>query len=241
MAPRSAAAGSKVQAVNGHAGPSRLPAQTLKSNKKRTADVVSDEEDEDFSMNGDGLDMSDDEEAEDAEEDDEDDEAFPELDSGSEADEADTESEDEQLDDEESGSESGYNSSDIDQMESDSTSVTSAEENGRELSVDEKLSRLVAKNTVKPNEAIGSDAKISTAKEGFGKLRPSKLVPGGYLREYDDIEAGYGSESSTEDVSLPRTSAAALGRPKQQADSAEPEYSWKHSNGMVRRSAAYRI
>jgi hypothetical protein len=46
-----------------------------------------------------------------------------------------------------------------------------------------------------------------------GKLRPSKLVKGGYRREYEDIEAGYGSESSTEDVSTrvdPAASSAYL-------------------------------
>lgn len=46
------------------------------------------------------------------------------------------------------------------------------------------------------NEGSG---KFSTAKEGVGKMVPSKLVKGGFIREYDDVEAGYGSESSTED------------------------------------------
>lgn len=219
MAPRPPVAGSsKRAATNGQAGPSRLAAPTPKITKKRPVQVESEEEDEDdFAMNGDGIDMDEDEGdvEEDADSDEDDDEAFPELDSGSEGDAEEDEegeedeaadTEDEELDDEETGSESGYNSSDIDAMDSASTSVTSAEdEDGNEISVDEKLSRLVAKNTVKPNEAIGGDEKISTAKEGFGKLKPSKLVPGGYLREYDEIEAGYGSESSTEDVSLIRT------------------------------------
>lgn len=220
MAPRSAVASSSKRqaATNGHAGPSRLATSVPKTSKKRPAQVEEEDEedDEDFAMNGAELDISDDEdvEAEDAS-DEEDDEAFPELDSGSDGegdDEEDKEEQDadseaeEELDDEESGSESGYNSSDIDALYSSSTSVTSAEdededEDGNERTVDEKLDRLVKKNTVKPDERIGTDMKISKAKEGYGKLRPSKMVPGGYLREYDDIEAGYGSESSTEDVS----------------------------------------
>jgi ribosome biogenesis protein ERB1 len=59
---------------------------------------------------------------------------------------------------------------------------------------------MIAKNSVKPDEAIGTDDKVSRAKEGVGSLVPSKLVEGGYKREYEDVEAGYGSESSTEDV-----------------------------------------
>jgi ribosome biogenesis protein ERB1 len=212
MAPRSASANGQKARNVGQAGPSRLPAQTAKPAKKRAVEEVEDEEDEDdddFELNGEGLDVSEEEDGDDeAVSEGEDEEDFPELDSGSEDEEmdeaeadnldADTE-EEEDLDDEESGSESGYNSSDIDAMYS--SAPTSPQSVGKELSVDEKLSRLVAKNTIKPDESIGTDAKISRAKEGTGKLRPSKLVPGGYLREYDDIEAGYGSESSTEDVS----------------------------------------
>lgn len=43
------------------------------------------------------------------------------------------------------------------------------------------------------------NGKLSSAKEGVGRMVKSKLVPGGWMREYDEIEAGYGSESSTED------------------------------------------
>lgn len=213
MALRSAPANGSRSRPTGQAGPSRLPAQVAQPTKKRAVEAVEeddDEDDEDFELNGEGLDMSEDEDGDDeAVSGDEDEEDFPELDSGSEDEEldeaevgdvdADTEEEEEDLDDEESGSESGYNSSDIDAMYS--SAPTSPQSVGKELSVDEKLSRLVAKNTIKPDESIGTDEKISRAKEGTGKLRPSKLVPGGYLREYDDIEAGYGSESSTEDVS----------------------------------------
>jgi ribosome biogenesis protein ERB1 len=186
-----------------------LPAQPAKSKKRAVEEVADESEDEEFEVDGAELDFGEEEDGDDeaAEDESDDDEAFPELDSGSEdgeeagdlASDADTE-EEEDLDDEESGSESGYNTSDIEAMYS--SAPTSPESTGKELSVDEKLSRMVAKNTVKPDERIGSDLKISDAKEGTGKLRPSKLVPGGYLREYDDIEAGYGSESSTEDVSF---------------------------------------
>lgn len=227
MAPRLFASSvPKGRATNGQAGPSRLPAQPSKTaNKKRPVPVVEDEESEEeqgeFEVNGEGFEISDDEDGDDeAMSDEEDDEEFPELDSGSEEGDVDEEEDDEEdvaegrerdeddseedeLDDEESGSESGYNTSDIEAMYSSSTSVSSSPraEKGKELSIDEKLSRLVAKNTVKPDESIGTDEKISRAKEGTGKLRPSKLVPGGYLREYEEIDAGYGSESSTEDVS----------------------------------------
>lgn len=210
MAPRTASGTARpAKLAHGHAGPSRLPAQPVKS-KKRTVEEVAEESDNDdeFEVDGAELDFGEEEDGDDEAADDEsdDEEEFPELDSGSEegeeaeelASDADTE-EVEDLDDEESGSEDGYNTSDIEAMYS--SAPTSPESTGKELSVDEKLSRMVAKNTVKPDERIGSDLKISDAKEGTGKLRPSKLVPGGYLREYDDIEAGYGSESSTEDVS----------------------------------------
>ena len=105
-------------------------------------------------------------------------------------------SDNEATDDEDSGSESGYNSSDIDQSES--SSSTSPSEFPH--STDEKLSRLISKNSIKPDESLGAVGKISTAKEG-GKLVRSQLVDGGFRRGYEDIEAGYGSESSTEDVS----------------------------------------
>ena len=128
----------------------------------------------------------------------------------------------EDIQDEEDGSQSGYNSSDIEAQYSSSTSLSSKAPSGRrklsgkpngastdkldklgartDLSTDEKLARMIAADTVKPDESVGDNTKISRAKEGKGVLRPSRLVPGGYRREYDDIEAGYGSESSTEDV-----------------------------------------
>lgn len=215
---------------NGRAGPSRPAASSSTSTKKRPVQKVEDEEDEDdddFVPSGGQLDLIDDE-AEESEEEAEgeegsvDEEAFPELDSGSEADLDDDEqdaldrldddeSDDEDLlVDEETGSESGYNSSDIDAMDQDdvddassSTSLSpSASSSKADLTTDEKLSKLIAKNSIKPSEEIGTDARISSAKQGHGRLRPSKLVEGGYKREYEDVEAGYGSESSTEDVSV---------------------------------------
>jgi ribosome biogenesis protein ERB1 len=191
------------------------------SSKKRAAAVEESDEEDDLLGDVDELDLSEgDDEAEDDdadEEEDEDEEDFPELDSGSEDEgveattrqlAGDESSEEELLDDEESGSESGYNSSDIDALDSassvsSSTSIPTQHSGSskKSLSVDEKLSRLIAKNSVKPDERIGSDLQISNAKSGKGALRPSKLVEGGYKREYEDVEAGYGSESSTEDVS----------------------------------------
>lgn len=234
MAPRTVAGPSSRQALpprpNG-SGPSRLPAQRR---SKRPVEVLNNEEDEedeeDLVPNGGELEMGEDEEDEDDDEldEDEDEEAFPELDSGSddgddEEDEADLEaagqaeddSDDELLDDEGTGSESGYNSSDIDALgeeddddnasiPSSSTSVQlspSSSKDNLNLSTDEKLSKMIAKHSVKPDETLGTDDQISRAKEGQGKLVRSKLVKGGYRREYDDVEAGYGSESSTEDVS----------------------------------------
>jgi ribosome biogenesis protein ERB1 len=172
--------------------------------KKRAAPppVEEDDEDEGF-LNGDTLDMSDDEMVEgESGEEEEDEEAFPELDSGS--DEGDDE--DEEEDDEEDGSESGYNSSDIERLEDEDedeedspfTTPSSSQEN---LTIDEKLSRMIAKSSSKPDEAIGTDGKISLAKDGKGRMVKSKFVEGSYIREYDEYEAGYGSESSTEDVS----------------------------------------
>ncbi|WVR05368.1 ribosome biogenesis protein ERB1 [Kwoniella sp. DSM 27419] len=220
MAPRNAAAGSSKSATAGrsNAGPSRLPATTVPKTKKRAVEEVSvGEEEDEFGASGSGIDMSDDEVPEDAEEDGEDDEdAFPEFDSelGDDDEEAlEAEGDDESdsafggddLDEEESGSESGYNSSDIDAMyddeddAGDASSATSPSSSYKDLTTDEKLSKMIAKHSVKPDEAIGTDAKISTAKEGVGRLVPSKLVEGGYKREYEEYEAGYGSESSTED------------------------------------------
>ncbi|WVW82824.1 ribosome biogenesis protein ERB1 [Kwoniella bestiolae CBS 10118] len=216
MAPRNATASSsraasssvsRLAKTNGNAGPSTL------KNKKRAVQEVSEDEDEEFGSAGSGIDMSEDEDGEEGE-DDEEEEAFPEFDS--EIEDGDAEEEDgddetgldeEELDDEESGSESGYNSSDIEAMyaegdedeEEEYSPITSPSSSHKDLSTDEKLSKLIAKNSIKPDESLGTDAKISRAKEGVGRLVPSKLVEGGYKREYEDYEAGYGSESSTED------------------------------------------
>ena len=126
-------------------------------------------------------------------------EAFPELDSGSSGDD---ESESDELLSEDDGSEEGYNSSDIEALYA-SEDDDDADDG---LGPDEKLERLIQRNTSKPSEVdpqvgLGKGGKKSQAKEGVGKLVPSKLVPGGMKREYEDYEAGYGSESSTEDVS----------------------------------------
>jgi len=187
-----------------------------RTSRKRAAESSPEIEDDEFAELEGNLEVSD--EGEDNEEGDEeeDEDEFPELDSGSELgdfeeddeeEEGDDEDEeddtdDELLDDEDDGSESGYNSSDIERMygsSPESSILASPQSGNRELSTDERLSRLIAKNTVKPDDSLGAEGKLSHAKEGKGKLRPSKLVPGGYTREYDDIEAGYGSESSTED------------------------------------------
>jgi hypothetical protein len=179
------------------------------SQKKRAVEEVEDEEDNDFAPVGE-LDLEADDEDDEELEEDEDEDEFPELDSGSElADDAmEGDSEDELLDDEETGSESGYNTSDIEDMENDSdapSSSTSAppsrSSSFKDLTSDEQLSKLIAKNTIKPDDEVGTDGRISNAKQGNGKLVRSKLVDGGFKREYDDVEAGYGSESSTEDVS----------------------------------------
>ncbi|KAK4684288.1 ribosome biogenesis protein ERB1, partial [Tremellales sp. Uapishka_1] len=174
-------------AANGHAGPSRS-AHPVLSHKKRSAPDESEPEAGEFdAAESSGLVLGDDSDEEDGdfvgEDDDSNDEAFPELDSGSE-DDGDSESE-ELLDDEESGSEEGYNSSDIDAMDEEES--------------EEKLDTMIRNATVKPLEQLGTDEQVSRAKEGTGKLVKSRLVEGGMRREYDDVEAGYGSESSTED------------------------------------------
>jgi ribosome biogenesis protein ERB1 len=109
--------------------------------------------------------------------------------------------------------EEGYNSSDIDALSSPSTSVSSRSRSSNFKAGSPTLDELIARHTVKPSESasalsgyVRSGANVdgttySAAKSGKGKLVPSKLVKGGWKREYEDIEAGYGSESSTEDVS----------------------------------------
>lgn len=213
MPPKGAVAGgsrahtTSAPLTNGHVMRS-LPADWSSNGKRRAAEEVS-EEDEDGEIDGDGLVLSEDEEA-DGEVNGggfDDEEAFPELDSGSDFDEYDERSANEEgggLEDEDSGSESGYNTSDIERRygSSPSTSIPpSPSTSTNRLPVDEKLSRMISWNTVKPDEAVGTDEKVSRAKEGSGKVVRSRLVDGGYKREYEDIEAGYGSESSTEDVS----------------------------------------
>lgn len=215
-------------ATNGKAGPSRPVASASSSgSKKRQVQQVEqeDEQEDEDDLVADGatldleMDEDDDADIEEDEAEDEEEDVFPELDSGSEGDledeagDSDQDSGDEELlDDELTGSESGYNSSDIEAMQDDDedddapSSSTSAppspSSSSANLTTDEKLSRLIAKNSIKPNEQIGTDARISNAKQGHGQLVRSKLVDGGFKREYEDVEAGYGSESSTEDVSI---------------------------------------
>ena len=109
----------------------------------------------------------------------------------------------------------GYNSSDIDALEDDDDVLTPA----TSVSSTPDLETLIKRHTSKPSEAEyqgdrsvitggraltgdgrwGTD-KFSSAKEGSGRLRASKFVEGSFVREYDEFEAGYGSESSTEEV-----------------------------------------
>lgn len=193
------------------------------TSKKRVAEPNPEPEEDEFQVNGEELDLaedgSDDDDAADEEDGAESDEdgVFPELDSGSEEDEFDEEdvghegyegeadSEDvveegESLDGE--SDDEGYNSSDIERMYGSSPSTSIALSPGsstKDLPTDEKLSHMIAKSSVKPDESIGTDAYISRAKAGNSRIVPSKYVPGGVVREYEDVEAGYGSESSTED------------------------------------------
>lgn len=118
------------------------------------------------------------------------------------------------LDDEE-----GYNSSDIDALDSDDEAVVTP---ATSVSSSKSLDALIKRHTSKPTEteyqghrsvitggrALTGDGrwgtdKYSSAKEGSGRLRESKFVEGSFVREYDEFEAGYGSESSTEEVGLP--------------------------------------
>ncbi len=65
------------------------------------------------------------------------------------------------------------------------------------------LSHLISLHTTKPDESISFDGSrmVSVAKQGVGKMVPSRFVKGKMRREYEEYEAGYGSESSTEEVS----------------------------------------
>jgi ribosome biogenesis protein ERB1 len=132
----------------------------------------------------------------------------------------DFDSSDGEFDDEDDGfdNSSGYNSSEIDALSSPpspttpSTSLPSSSTSFPPPNA--TLDELIAFHSHKPtdqdsltqyqrestNGVRGST--FSSAKQGNGKLVKSKLVKGGWKREYEDIEAGYGSESSTEDVSL---------------------------------------
>jgi ribosome biogenesis protein ERB1 len=125
------------------------------------------------------------------------------------------------LDDEE-----GYNSSDIDALDSgDDEEEDGALTPATSLGSSSDLDRLIKKHTSKPSEseylgdqethyrgslvtggrALTGDGrwgtdKFSSAKEGSGRLRKSRFVEGSWVREYEEFEAGYGSESSTEEV-----------------------------------------
>lgn len=121
----------------------------------------------------------------------------------------------------------GYNTSDIEAMEDVSDDEGDLDDNSSVASSSVApstipdsnltLDQLIARHTYKPDEnmdihvsaatggrpLVGDEksGKFSSAKEGTGRLVPSKFVKGGMTREYEDIEAGYGSESSTEEVS----------------------------------------
>lgn len=184
----------------------------------------------------DGLEMSDESEAGEESNEEEDSEAengFPELDSGSDEGGDETDSPEEDLSDEEDGSQSGYNSSDLDDISS-STSVSSRSESGRAKTTDEKLSEMMRKGTTKPDEGIGAEGKLSRAKDGNGRLIRSKLVEGGYKREYEDVEAGYGSESSTEDVSAFAGPNVRYTAENMSSYGAEPQYGGQRAYGVVR-------
>nr|ODN95001.1 ribosome biogenesis protein ERB1 [Cryptococcus depauperatus CBS 7855] len=168
----------------------------VRKTTKRNVEQVGEDSEEEFGSQRSGIDMSEDE-LQEEDDDSQDEEAFPEFDSELEEDGHGRESLNE---DEDSGSESGYNSSDIEAMYASSvTSASSANSKGGRLSTEEQLSKMIAKNSTKPDDSIGTDEKISRAKEGVGRMRPSKLVKGSFVREYEEYEAGYGSESSTED------------------------------------------
>lgn len=162
------------------------------------------------------------------EDDDEEEDEF-EIDTGSSngdmEDFLDREAEESPADDEDEDEEEGYNTSDIEAMEDasddehDDTSSIASSSVAPSTVPDSNLTldQLIAKHTYKPSEnmdvhisaatggrpLVGDEksGKFSSAKEGVGRLVPSKFVRGGFTREYEDIEAGYGSESSTEEVS----------------------------------------
>lgn len=159
-----------------------------------------------------GNDSDEEDEEENADEGDDQEEggAFPELDLGSSDDDDDDFADQEDVDDDDEG----YNSSDIEAMENEddddvdddkltsprstppsSLAPSSFSRRSRSLS---PVSHFIAENTVKPDEA---DPSIVVRPEDprAGKMVISELT-GRPKRVYPDIEAGYGSESSTEDA-----------------------------------------
>jgi ribosome biogenesis protein ERB1 len=185
------------------------------------------------------------------------------------------------LDDEE-----GYNSSDIDALDSgDDEEDDGALTPATSLGSSSDLDKLIKKHTSKPSEseylgdqethyrgslvtggrALTGDGrwgtdKFSSAKEGSGRLRKSKFVEGSWVREYEEFEAGYGSESSTEEVSrvvfFPeslagetdcrpslsrRFSLFSLFRTFPYVDSVEHQHDRKHPYRVVRRPTPYRL
>jgi hypothetical protein len=194
------------------------------------------------------------------EEDDDENEPFPELDLGSSdeeedgdfevgGNEADSEEDDPAAagDDEEDLSDDdseGYNSSDIDALSQSSTQPTSYTRSRTSRSKS-PISNFIAENTTKPDER---DPSIILRPEDpmAGKMVVSKLT-GRPKRVYPDIEAGYGSESSTEDVSPSPSlsSAVATAGPSYTDPSANlylgPESSRRHPRPLVRRPASHWI
>ena len=142
-------------------------------------------------------------------------EPFPELDLASsdedDGDFADAEgADDDELPDSDEEDEEGYNSSDIDALDNDDDegtspppSLTHSRSTGFSRSSRSRsrspISHFIAENTTKPDERDPSII-LRPEDERAGVWTTSKLT-GRPKRVYPDIEAGYGSESSTEDVS----------------------------------------
>lgn len=112
--------------------------------------------------------------------------------------------------DEDSGSQSGYNSSDIDDDDgaspfgSPSTAATSLA--GRSMRSASPVSRFLAEHTVKPDER--DHALPEKPVDALAGVMTVSDLTGRPKRVYRDIEAGYGSESSTEDVCIARNQSA---------------------------------
>ena len=141
-------------------------------------------------------------------------EPFPELDLASsdedDGDFADGEGDDdnEGVDSDDDDEEEGYNSSDIDALDDDEgtsppPSLTHSRSTGFSRSSRSRsrspISHFIAENTTKPDERDPSII-LRQEDERAGVWTVSQLT-GRPKRVYPDIEAGYGSESSTEDVS----------------------------------------